>query len=212
MCKKYPSFLWFKIVPSQGAHMHWGWWVFPIVNFDTKHLFLYNDRSTHSHNKCWYLYFHSLWNFYSCQNANMINSASDTSILRTWLVNHKMHLSINVHRVWGNNFVAPHCSQMILHTFLFYISKIHFWCYVTSNYFVGNIPFSIDFDRTVMTYPTLRRLYCINYILHQILNSCYIIDLISLYSVGKIFILFVSLKLKKFFMIHGFEFRYTPLN
>ena len=142
----------------------------------------------------------------------MINSASDTFIPGTLLVNHTLHLCITVHHVCGNNYVAPDCSQMLLRNILFHISNIHFRCHVISNYFVGNSPFSIDFDQTIMTDPTSQRLVCINYITHQILNASYFVDRIFISSVGHIFILFTPLKFKKVFMVHGFEFRYILLD
>ena len=63
-----------------------------------------------------------------------------------------------------------------------------------------------------MTDTTLRRLDFISYLTHQILNACSLIDCISMSSVGKIFIIFTSLKLKKVFMIHGIEFSYILLD
>ena len=142
----------------------------------------------------------------------MINSTSDTSLLRTLLVNHTLHLYTLVHHVWVNNYDAHDCSKIILHTIIFHIGNINFWCHVISHYFVGNSPFSIDFGRTVMTDTTSQRLYCINYLPRHLLNACYLIDCISLYSVGHIFTLFNLLKFKKVFVIYGFEFRYIILN
>ena len=153
-------------------------------------------------------FFHYFWRLYSFQNVNMINSAWDTSTLITWLLNHTLHLSSNVHYLRGNNFVAPKFSQILLHTILFHISNIHFWCHIISNYSLGNTPFSIDFDQTVTTDPTSRRLDCINLLTHQLSNACSLIDQISFYSVGHNFTLFTSLKVKNVLMIHGFKFRY----
>ena len=63
-----------------------------------------------------------------------------------------------------------------------------------------------------MTDTTSQRLDCIKYLAHQILNACSLIDLIYFPSVGHIFILFTSLKVKKVFTIHGFDFRYILLD
>ena len=154
---KFPSFIHFQIVSLQVAHMPRGWCFFPFVIVLTRHMFLCNYFSLHSRNKCWYHFFHYFWRLYSCQNVSMINSTCDTSTLRTWLVNHTLHLSSTVHYVCGTDFVAPYCSQILLH-----IRNIHFWCHIISNYSLGNTPFFIDFDQTVTTDPTLRRLDCIN--------------------------------------------------
>ena len=51
---------------------------------------------------------------------------------------------------------------MLLRTILFHISNIRFRCHVISNYFVGNSPFSVDFDWTVMNDTTSRSLDYIN--------------------------------------------------
>ena len=114
----------------------------------------------------------------------MINSTSDTSRMRTWLVNHKLQLSIAVHHVGVNSYVVTYFSQMPPRTILFHISKIHFLCHVISNYFVGYISFYINFYRTVMTDPTLWSLDCINYLPHKIFSACSLVDWIYLYSVG----------------------------
>ena len=127
-------------------------------------------------------------------------------------MNHTLHLSVTVRNVYVNDSIAPDYSQMILRTIIFHLSNIPFRCHVISNYFVGNSPFSIDFDRTVTTDPTPRRMYCINYLPLKILNSCYFINTISVYYGIHIFILFASLKVKKFFMIYGFKFRYILLD
>ena len=145
-------------------------------------------------------------------NFNMINGASNTSIMRTWLVKHTLHVSITVQRVCGNNFITSSCFQMFLRTILLHIRKMDYQCYVISNYFVGNTPLSIIFYWTVLDDPTLWMLYCINYLPCQISNSCYLIDQVSLSSDGQKFILFVLLKVKKFFIIHDFEFRYIILD
>ena len=116
----------------------------------------------------------------------MINSASDTSIPRILLVNHTLHLSINVHHVCSNNTVALDCYQRILHTILYHICNIHFRCHVISNYFVDNSSLFINFDWIVMTDTSLLRFYFINHTPNQLLNSCSIIDMISLFSVGHI--------------------------
>ena len=142
----------------------------------------------------------------------MIHSDYDTSLLRTWLVNHTLHLLITVPRICCNNFVASDHSKMILLNIVLHISNIDFWCHVISNYLVGNRPFYIDFDQTIMTYPTSQSLYCINYTTHQFLNACSLIDWVYISSFSYIFILFTSLKSNKVFMIHGFEFRYILLN
>ena len=141
----------------------------------------------------------------------MINSASDNSKTRTWLVNHTLHLYITVHHVCGNNFVASDCSQILLRNILFHISNIHFWFHVISNYFVGNNPFPIDFYQTGRTDSTSRRMDCINSMPHQIFNAYSIIFWIYFSSVGHIFILFTSLKVKKVFINHGYKFRYIIL-
>ena len=46
---------------------------------------------------------------------------------------------------------------------------------------------------------------------HKLPKACSLVDRIYLSSVGHIFILFMLLKVKKVFMIHGFEFRYILL-
>ena len=135
---------------------------FPFWNLETKHLFLYIYYSLNSRKKCWYLSFRSLCYLHSFQSVNTINSFSDNSIPRTWLVNHTLHFSITVHHVGGNNFVASDCSQMLFRTIFFYISNIHFLCHIISKYSVGNIPLSINFDWTVMIDPNSPSLYCIN--------------------------------------------------
>ena len=149
----HPSFILFKTVSLQGAHRPWGWWFFSFGNFDTNHLFICNYCYPHSCNKYWYLCFQNLWNYHSCQNVYMINSASNTSILINLLVNHTLYLSITIQHVWGNNYVDPYRYQMPLRNILFHISNIHFWCRVIFNYFVVNTPLFIDFDQTVMTNP-----------------------------------------------------------
>ena len=141
----------------------------------------------------------------------MISRYSYTSMLRNLLVNHTLQVSITVQHVCGNNSVAPDWSEIILRTIFFHISNIHFWCHLILN-FVGNSPFSIDFDWNIMTDTTSRRLYCINYMPHQILIAFYLLDKIYISSVGHIFILFTPLEFKKLFMIHGFEFRYILLD
>ena len=118
---------------------------FSFGSFDTEHLFLRKYCSLHYCNKCCYLSFNYFCNFHSCQNLNMINSASDTSILRNLLANHTLQLSITVHHVCGDNFVASDCSQILLRNILFHTRNINFLCHVISNYFVGNSPFSINF-------------------------------------------------------------------
>ena len=70
-------------------------------------------------------------------------------------MNHKLHLSITVHHVCGNNFVTPDLSQILLCSILFRIRNIHFQCHVISNYFVVNITLCIDFDQTVITDTTV---------------------------------------------------------
>ena len=181
-------------------------------DFDTKHLFLHNYYSLHSWNKCWYLSFHSFWYFCFCQNIKIINSDSDTSILKTWLVNYTLHFSITVHHVCGNNIVASDRSQMLLRTIIFHISNICFKFHVISNYSVGNSPFSIRIDYNVMTDPTSLRLDYINLLPHQISNACSITDRISLSSVSQILTFFTTLKFKKVFIIHGFKFSYIILD
>ena len=63
-----------------------------------------------------------------------------------------------------------------------------------------------------MTDPTSRRLDCINYLLCQLSNDCSLINCIYISSIDHIFILFVSLKVKKVFMIRGFELSYILLD
>ena len=127
-------------------------------------------------------------------------------------MNHTIYRSITVNHVCGNNSVAPDWSQIILRNILLHISNIHSWYSVILNYFLGNISFSVNFDHTIMTDPTSWRLYWTIYLHHRILNSCYIIDLISLSSIGKTFFLFTSFKLKNIFMVYGLESRYIFLD
>ena len=128
---------------------------FPFRDFYTKHMIIHNYCSLHSRNTCLQLSFHYFWNFHSCQDINTINSASDTSILRTCLVNHTLLLSITVHDVCDNIFFASYHSKKCCYVLsIFHISNMSFQHHVISNYFVGNCSFSIDFDRTDITDTT----------------------------------------------------------
>ena len=90
-------------------------------------------------------FFSLFLSFSPWKNINMINSASDTYILRTWLVNHTLHLSITFHHVCVNNSVAPDYSQMLPRTIFFHIINIHFRFHIISKYFVVNSLFSVNF-------------------------------------------------------------------
>ena len=63
-----------------------------------------------------------------------------------------------------------------------------------------------------MTDLTSRRLDCIKYLPHNISNACSLIDPTYVSSVGHILTLFMLLKVKEVFVIHGFEFRYMFLD